>query len=299
MPLPNLLIIGAMKAATTSLYQLLETHEEIWFPSEKEPHYFTSKEYGQNSAFNKYKMLFDDAPIQVKYIGEASTGYSKMPALGPTASRIANDLGNPKIIYSLRDPISRIISNFRHSKLCGAYMPTLPFSKALDEDPILLQASCYARQIMEYENIFGPDAMFLITTDKIQTDISSVLAGLGAYLDIDLNEAKLQKINQKNSHEQLAKSLWIERVFSRDIAGYARRAIPQGLKSTLKSLAPVHRVEFAITPNDIERCMAILGPDLQQLLDIAGEEIRGWPCVRYLLKDPGFDAESLSQIFST
>ena len=34
---PNFLIIGAMKAATTSLYAYLKEHPEIYLPSFKEP----------------------------------------------------------------------------------------------------------------------------------------------------------------------------------------------------------------------------------------------------------------------
>ena len=41
---PNFLIIGAMKAATTSLYAYLKEHPEIYLPSLKEPMFFNNIE---------------------------------------------------------------------------------------------------------------------------------------------------------------------------------------------------------------------------------------------------------------
>jgi hypothetical protein len=42
---PNLLAIGAMKASTTLLYDMLRRHPEVWFSEEKEPHYFTDPNF--------------------------------------------------------------------------------------------------------------------------------------------------------------------------------------------------------------------------------------------------------------
>jgi hypothetical protein len=41
--LPNFLIIGAMKAGTTSLHSYLTTHPEIYMSIKKEPNYFSSE----------------------------------------------------------------------------------------------------------------------------------------------------------------------------------------------------------------------------------------------------------------
>jgi hypothetical protein len=40
MCLPNFFIVGAMKAATTTVYDLLRQHPDIFLPSLKEPHFF-------------------------------------------------------------------------------------------------------------------------------------------------------------------------------------------------------------------------------------------------------------------
>ena len=43
MTMPNFLVVGAVKAGTTSLYRYLRQHPDIFMPSVKEPHFFTGK----------------------------------------------------------------------------------------------------------------------------------------------------------------------------------------------------------------------------------------------------------------
>ncbi|RLA93238.1 MAG: hypothetical protein DRG83_21265, partial [Deltaproteobacteria bacterium] len=38
---PNLFVVGAMKAGTTSLYYLLKQHPQIYMSPVKEPHFFS------------------------------------------------------------------------------------------------------------------------------------------------------------------------------------------------------------------------------------------------------------------
>ena len=40
MSLPNFMCIGASKSGTTSLYDILKQHSDIFLPSFKEPHFF-------------------------------------------------------------------------------------------------------------------------------------------------------------------------------------------------------------------------------------------------------------------
>ena len=63
---PNFIIIGAMKAATTSLYTYLKQHPDVFMSRKKEPHFLISKEIGSKRIpsaildIKEYKMLFQD-----------------------------------------------------------------------------------------------------------------------------------------------------------------------------------------------------------------------------------------------
>ena len=102
--LPNTLIIGAMKASTTLLYTMLGRHPRVWFPAEKEPHYFTAPDYDDPAAWERYRALFKPCPADARVIAEASTNYSKQPHFGDTPGRLRAKLGEPKLVYILRDP---------------------------------------------------------------------------------------------------------------------------------------------------------------------------------------------------
>ncbi len=91
---PNFIIIGAMKAATTSLYTYLKQHPDIFMTKVKEPMFFNNfnqeKDYkiiGSKSkkvnTLEGYFSLFDDVKNE-KAIGEASPAYiynEKAPSL--------------------------------------------------------------------------------------------------------------------------------------------------------------------------------------------------------------------------
>src|SRR6266487_5583183 len=69
---PNFLVVGAVKAATTSLYFWLKQHPAVYMAPEKEPSYFVSN-YGYDS-WNSYLDLFDNG-VNESAIGEASADY--------------------------------------------------------------------------------------------------------------------------------------------------------------------------------------------------------------------------------
>jgi hypothetical protein len=101
--LPDFFVIGAPKCGTTSVYSYLKEHSQIFMPSLKEPHYFSTDfpELAQVSEPEHYRRLFAKAaPDSV--IGEASVWYSFSQAA------VANILAvNPatKFILMLRNPV--------------------------------------------------------------------------------------------------------------------------------------------------------------------------------------------------
>ena len=87
--LPNFLIVGAAKSGTTSLYQYLHEHPEIFMSGNKEPRFFISSVFTNMSSddprysalldltiteYDEYTKLFRDAG-KYKAIGEATATY--------------------------------------------------------------------------------------------------------------------------------------------------------------------------------------------------------------------------------
>jgi len=107
--LPNFIIIGAMKAATTSAYTYLLQHPDIYMPKVKEPMFFNNykqendylikgRKGVKNRTLEKYKSLFNNVKNE-KAIGEASPAY----ILNEMAPKLIKELiPQVKIIVILR-----------------------------------------------------------------------------------------------------------------------------------------------------------------------------------------------------
>src|SRR5215471_4705447 len=114
------LIIGAMKAGTTSLFQDLAQNSAICIP-EKEPSYLTR--YDSARAAAAYQKLFHTArPNQI--LCDALTGYSMLPRFPGLPERALAFFGRDiKILYLVRNPIVRALSHHYHSVNYGMADP--------------------------------------------------------------------------------------------------------------------------------------------------------------------------------
>src|SRR5260370_23408084 len=103
-PAPNFFIVGAAKSGTTSLWQYLKQHPDIFMPADitlKEPSYYCDT-YGVESYAAYLALFFKDATTQ-KRIGEASTPYLTSPE---SARKIYNGVPDSRIIMMLRNPVN-------------------------------------------------------------------------------------------------------------------------------------------------------------------------------------------------
>ncbi len=135
---PDLFIIGAPKSGTTSLYEYLKGHPEVFMSVLKEPCYF-ARDLAKDDSGNflvyerdeaLYLNLFANAG-DGKRLGEASTRYlysREAPALIHAAQPGA------RIVAMLRNPVDMIHSLHSH-KLAAATEDLADFEQALAAEP--------------------------------------------------------------------------------------------------------------------------------------------------------------------
>jgi hypothetical protein len=106
---PDFFIVGAPKCGTTSMYEYLKQHPEIFMPEKiKEPHFFCTdfETPFYIRDLNKYLSLFSGA-INEKRIGEASVWYLY-------STRAAQEINKfcplARIIIMLRNPVDTLYS---------------------------------------------------------------------------------------------------------------------------------------------------------------------------------------------
>jgi hypothetical protein len=124
-------IVGAQRSGTTYLYQLCVEHPEIEMaqPARPEPKFFLLDDLYARGLDYYHRQFFSDEPGS-KLRGEKSTSYYESER---AARRIARHFPSAKIVFLLRDPIDRAISNYHFSVQNG--LETLPMAEAfLRED---------------------------------------------------------------------------------------------------------------------------------------------------------------------
>ena len=113
MMLPNFLCIGAAKSGTTTLYEILKQHSNIFLPSFKEPHFFDDDERFKKG-IEWYHNTYFSSINKEKLVGEFTPTYLSSPY---SAKRIKSSLDiDVKLLVLLRNPVDRAYSHFLHTK---------------------------------------------------------------------------------------------------------------------------------------------------------------------------------------
>ena len=130
----NFFCIGAQKAGTTTLYDILKQHPDIFLPEDKEAPFFAYSDWYMkgfdwflDNHFKRYKNEI--------IAGTITPEYSLFP---DTPKRIYEEIGNNiKFIFILRQPIDRAISHYNMSK--GRLYENLSFEDAIINEKIRIK----------------------------------------------------------------------------------------------------------------------------------------------------------------
>lgn len=124
--LPDFLVIGAQKSATTSLYAYLRAHPDVRGASIPEPHFFA---WAWHNGTDWYRDLFPPAS-DGGIVGEKSPLYLPHPR---APQRAASIVPRTRILAILRDPVDRAVSNYHHTAQRGREQREMRDAFAADE----------------------------------------------------------------------------------------------------------------------------------------------------------------------
>jgi hypothetical protein len=178
---PNFIVIGAMKAGTTSLYHYLRSHPQVFMAPIKELDFFV-EDGNWKRGFAWYTKQFEEAGPHAIAVGEASTAYSKHPSVPGVPERIAAHIPHARLIYILRDPIERIRSHYQHRVSVGAERE--PLHRAVTHNAMYLDCSRYAAQVDEYLRYFNRDQLLLITSERLRHDRAETVSRVYEFLGV-------------------------------------------------------------------------------------------------------------------
>jgi len=177
--LPNFIVIGAMKAGTTSLFQYLKLHPEISMSKIKETNFFVDSHFSKGIEW--YKNQF---PNDNKVKGEACTNYTKYPVNKGVPERIYQTVPDVKLIYILRDPIERLLSQVHHSILKGNEDEEDYQLKLYNPGCHYINCSRYYMQLEQYFPYFSKDQMLILTAEELKNDTPGTLQKIFSFLEL-------------------------------------------------------------------------------------------------------------------
>ncbi len=205
--MPSLFVIGAQRCATSTLYDYLSRHPEIFMSKLKEPRYFSHVDSrpafagpgdaGRVNAvavtdIDRYRELFTAGEAS-QLLGEATTTYLTDP--NACESLKACNLERPRFIALVRNPIERALSSYLYKKNQGLE-PEPTFKEALDREAERIEANwspiwhyanrgLYMPGLRRFISTFGQDSVRVLTYDAFTTETTRVLDGIRRFLELE------------------------------------------------------------------------------------------------------------------
>jgi hypothetical protein len=179
--LPNLVVIGAKKAATTSLYHYLASHPDIWMSREKELDFFVA-ERNWRRGLGWYRRQFN-AAAAVR--GEASPYYTALPAHPGVPERMARVLPDVRLVYLVRDPIERLLSHHHMAVANGReHRPLADAVANLQESEYVAQGR-YWMQLGPYLRHFASERVLVVDQHALGGNRAAELRRIFGFLGVD------------------------------------------------------------------------------------------------------------------
>lgn len=195
--LPGMVIVGAMRAGTTSLFSFLARHPQVAASFGKEVHYFDLR-FHRGPAWYRCQFRRPRTDTRGDAVGVESSPYYMFDPRVP--GRMAALMPDVKLVFLLRDPVERAFSHYRKNSRDGR--EPLSFADALaaeDErlageeermlhDPTYLSGlhqyysyaarGRYAEQLIRWRQHFPTQQMLVIDSARLFASPAEVLAEL-------------------------------------------------------------------------------------------------------------------------
>jgi hypothetical protein len=293
-PQPNFLIIGAGRSGTTSLYEYLRQHPQVYMSRMKEPSYFAfagdhipdspgAAWLRANSVTTReaYDALFADAG-NARAIGEASPQYLIREH---AAERIHAALPGVRLAAILRHPVERAFSSYL-AHVRDGWEPELTFEGAIaDQNRRAREGWVLGRfidyglvmsKLAPYRRLFPAERLRIYLYDDLVTDPIGLIRDLLTYLDVD--PAELPDMSLRHGSTGLIRNPILRAIWrhSPKVRPLAARLIPGALRSRVYRWAMRDLERPPLRPETRAHLLALFRDDTLALQDLLGRDLSAW-----------------------
>ncbi len=271
---PWFFVIGAPKAATTTICAHLEKHPQVVLSDPKETDFFQ----WDHHSYERYLEHFHAPTSGTRIIGEGSPQYSCTGTWPKTPARIAEFAPDARIVYGVRHPLDRLRSYARQQRQNRTVSPRSTMFEVIRGVPRVMDSALYATQLRRYLDYFDRSQVFVYFFEEFAVDPPSTLGALASHLSIESELFRTQPTLQANASEAFGGEptlLWNLRRFHP-----LRDVIPAGMRAAIRRQA-LARITTTLpadgwTPDAIEWVRSRIEPDVNEFLELAGRPVDYW-----------------------
>lgn len=295
---PTFLIIGVQKAGTTSIYNYLKQHPQVYMSPVKETGFFERdweaapkdiQRLKKNGivTWTQYQRLFSQASEQHVALGEASPNY--MFHYRSSAEQIQRRLPQAKLIAILRDPAQRACSDYLMNMrdAIGKQTPLAEQVRSRGNSSYVLLKGKYYEQLKHFIDVFGRSQVDVFLYDDLRQDSQGFMRDLyqsiGVSPDFVANTAKQAQIAKVPKNQAFNRLLKTKNPI-RSVATGMMQLVPtefrHQLRDKLIALNSQDKSRAKFTEEDVILLRQYYREDILQLQDLLQRDLSAW------LKEP-------------
>ncbi|MGK7887811.1 MAG: sulfotransferase [Leptolyngbyaceae cyanobacterium] len=304
MPLPNFLIFGVQKAGTSSIYDYIKQHPQVYMSPIKETNFLEKnwdlvdqerqrqinaerRARGRHEcidSFDKYQQLFDGVTTEIA-IGEASPNY--LFHADTSIPQIKRYVPDVKLIAILRNPVDRAYSDYlmHVREETGGHTLADQIAHFPDIPSFTIRKGFYSQQLSLFFQHFEAEKIKIYLYDDLCANPAGMLQDLYQFIGVD--PTFQTDVSQRKQVAQVPKSRWVNRLLRtrnpiRETASAMMKQIlpeqsRQNLRSALLSLNSQDKKKASLlSESDRQKLLAIYHDDTLQLQTMLQRDLSHW-----------------------
>ncbi len=271
-----------MKCGTTSLYEYLRAHSTIDMIRVKELNFYNNETHW---AFGRdwYESHFaNDGRMR----GDVNPNYAMFPLCQQVPERLHLLYPETRLIYSVREPVSRLVSHIQHNLAEGKEtrdIESLCLDLELGRDPFnYVGNSLYWMQLQRFLEFFPASQIQVVAAIDLKHDRGATLTGLLEFLDLppfpsdDAFGFVSHESERKRRYSAGLRQLFHDPKFGSaagTLVQFAKRLLPTSVYERLRSAASRPVPPVRLTENQTGRLAPLFRDDSRQLEEFCGRRL--------------------------
>ncbi|MGD1953468.1 MAG: sulfotransferase [Leptolyngbyaceae cyanobacterium] len=291
---PTFLIIGVQKSGTTSIYNYLKQHPQVYMSPVKETNFFNKnwdnastemKRRKKNGivSWDLYTQLFDGATDEHMALGEVSPNY--MLNYKTAAEQIQQRLPNARLIAVLRNPVERACSDYLMNMrdAIGKQTPLAEQVRSRGDASHVLVKGKYYEPLNYFFEVCDRNRIDVFLYDDLRKDSQSFMQRMYESIGVDAGfvantskQAQTAKVPKNQTLNRLLKTKNPVRTMATSIMQLIPTNLRHQLRERLISINSQDKGKAKFTEEDIILLQQYYREDILKLQELLQQDLSAW-----------------------